>query len=84
MRSMSVLTVFEKWKDFLGDKVSQAERSGMKDETISKVAFHIGEFLSDKVDPKNSEERLLKDLWDAGNEEERKILARLMVKMVDR
>jgi len=81
---MSVLTVFEKWKEFLGDKVSAAERSGMDDNTISKVAYHIGDFLSDKVDPKNTEERLLKDLWDAGSEEDRKSLARMMVKLVDR
>jgi len=84
MRSMSVLTVFEKWKEFLADKVTQAERQGMSDDAISKVAFHIGDFLAKQVDPKNVEERLLKDLWDVGSEEERKTIARLMVKLVDR
>ncbi|TCZ80024.1 DUF3243 domain-containing protein [Paenibacillus albiflavus] len=81
---MSVMNVFDKWKDFLGDKIDQAERSGMGDEMINKAAYHIGDFLSDKVEPKNSEEKVLKDLWDAGSEDEQRTLARLMVKMVDK
>lgn len=81
---MSVDNVFDKWKDFLGDKVNQAERAGMSDEMVNKVAYHIGDFLSDKVEPKNSEQQVLKDLWDAGTEDEQRALARLMVKMVDK
>jgi hypothetical protein len=77
----TVLKVFERWKEFLGDRVEQAEKAGMSDETISKLAFQIGEFLSDKVDPENKEERVLKELWDIGDENERKTLAKLMVKL---
>ncbi|MBD0380290.1 DUF3243 domain-containing protein [Paenibacillus sedimenti] len=80
----TVLQVFDKWKEFLAERVSQAERAGMSDETISKLAFQIGEFLSNKVDPENAQERVLKELWDAGNEEEKRTLARLMVKLVDK
>ncbi|MEB3102634.1 DUF3243 domain-containing protein [Paenibacillaceae bacterium T2] len=79
----SVLETFAKWKDFLAERVNEAQRAGMSDETISKLAYQIGEFLSDKIDPQNKEERLLKELWEAGNDEERKTLSRLMVKMVD-
>jgi len=78
----TVLKVFDRWKDFLGERVSQAEHAGMSDETISKLAFQIGEFLSDKIDPENKEERVLKELWDNGDEQERKVLAKLMVKLV--
>jgi len=80
----TVLKVFDKWKEFLAERVSQAERAGMSEETISKLAFQIGEFLSDKVDPENVQERVLKELWDAGSDEEKKTLARLMVKLVDK
>jgi len=79
----TVLETFEKWKQFLADRVDQAKKAGMSEETISKLAFQIGEFLSDKVDPKNGEERLLKELWDVADEEEKKTIARLMVKYVD-
>ena len=79
----SVLKSFDKWKQFLGERVSQAEKVGMSEETISKLAFQIGEYLQDKIDPKNEEERVLKELWDKGDETERKTLARLMVKLVN-
>lgn len=79
----TVLATFDKWKTFLGERVEQAKKAGMSEETISKLAFQIGEFLESKVDPKNYEERLLKELWAVGNEEERKTIARLMVKFVD-
>jgi Protein of unknown function (DUF3243) len=78
----SVLKSFDKWKQFLGERVSQAEAVGMSDETVTKLAFQIGQYLEDKIDPKNEEERVLKELWDAGNEQERKTLAHLMVKLV--
>ncbi|WP_248926306.1 DUF3243 domain-containing protein [Paenibacillus hamazuiensis] len=77
----TVLKVFERWKEFLGQRVTQAEQAGMTEETISKLAFQIGEFLSDKVDPENKEERVLKELWDVGDEQERKCLAKMMVKL---
>jgi hypothetical protein len=80
----TVLKVFDKWKEFLADRVSQAEKAGMSEETLGKLAFQIGEFLSDKIDPENTQERVLKELWEAGNEEERRTLAKLMVKLVDK
>jgi len=78
----SVLTNFETWKQFLADRVGQAKQMGLSDETISKLAFEIGSFLEEKVDPKNEEQRVLKELWDIGDDEERKVIAKLMVKLV--
>lgn len=78
----TVLTNFETWKHFLADRVAQGKQAGLSEDTISNLAFEIGSFLDEKVDPKNGEERLLKELWDAGNDEERRTLARLMVKLV--
>jgi hypothetical protein len=80
----TVLSNFATWKHFLADRVSQAKNSGMKEDTISNLAYEIGNFLDEKVDPKNEEERVLKELWDVGDEAERKMLAGLMVKLVQR
>jgi hypothetical protein len=80
----TVLKFFDKWKQFLSEKVTQAERSGMSDEMINKLAFQVGDFLASQVDPKNDQERLLKELWDVGNEQEQRVIARLMVKLVDK
>ena len=80
----SVLTDFKTWKSFLGERVKEAKKSGMSEETISKLAFEIGEFLDRRVDPKNDEQRVLKELWDVGDEEDRRTIARLMVKWVEK
>ncbi len=82
--SINVLETFETFKAFLAQRVEQAQKAGMSDETITKLAYQIGEFLEEKVDPKTSEERLLKELWDVGDEHDRKTLAGLMVKLVDK
>ncbi|GAB6935677.1 MAG: DUF3243 domain-containing protein [Calditerricola sp.] len=81
---MSVLDSFEQWKQFLAQRVEQAQKMGMSSDTIANVAYYIGDYLAQEVDPKNHEERLLKELWEAGTEEEQKTLANLMVKMVSK
>ncbi|RKP55522.1 DUF3243 domain-containing protein [Cohnella endophytica] len=78
---MSVLSNFDTWKKFLGDRVEAAKNLGIDEDAISKLAYEIGEFLDTKVDPKNNEERVLKELWDVGDESDRKTMARLMVKL---
>ncbi|XID95063.1 DUF3243 domain-containing protein [Paenibacillaceae bacterium WGS1546] len=79
----TVLSNFDTWKKFLGDRVEAAKRMGIDEEAIAKLAYEIGEFLDQKVDPKNDEERVLKELWDVGDESERKTIARMMVKLAD-
>lgn len=79
---MSVLENFGDWKEFLANRVGQAQSSGMNEDTMRNIAFQIGDYLSDKVDPKNDQERLLKELWDSGNEEEQKAMAGVMIKYV--
>lgn len=78
----AVLKSFEKWKEFLSDRVKEAENKGMSEETISNLAFAIGNFLSDKIDPENKEERVLKELWDVADDNERHTIAKLMMKWV--
>ena len=80
----TVLTKFDHWKQFLGERVESAKRMGMSEETITKLAFEIGEFLDQKVDPKNDEERVLKELWDVGDTDDRKAIARMMVKLAEK
>ncbi|MFD2169484.1 DUF3243 domain-containing protein [Tumebacillus lipolyticus] len=81
---MSVLSSFEQWKEFLGDRVEQAVDAGMSNEKVSSVAYRVGEYLADKVDPKNEQERLLQEMWNVSNDEERHALARVMVNLVSK
>ncbi|MBB3109459.1 hypothetical protein FHS18_001511 [Paenibacillus phyllosphaerae] len=79
----TVLTSFDTWKQFLSERVEQAKKLGLNEDTIANLAFEIGSFLDERVDPKNDEQRILKEIWDVGNEEERKTIARLMLKLVN-
>ncbi len=77
----TVVSNFDAWKKFLGDRVAQAEKLGISEDVINKLAYEIGDFLDEKVDPANPSNRALKELWDVGNEEERRTIAKLMVKL---
>lgn len=79
----TVLDTFDKWKSFLSDRVAQAKATGISDGVLTQLAFQVGEFLDDKVDPKNGEERLMKELWSVGTDEEKKVLAALIIKFVE-
>ncbi|MGZ0049684.1 DUF3243 domain-containing protein [Brevibacillus gelatini] len=79
---MSILDNFRDWKEFLGERVEQAKQAGMDNGTLENVAYQIGSYLAEQVDPKNDQERLLKQLWDAGDQQQQQALASLMVKLV--
>jgi hypothetical protein len=79
---MSVLDNFEQWKDFLADRLHQGQQQGVAGGTANEIAYQIGDYLAEQVEPKNNEERLLKQLWECSTEEEQHVLANLMVKLV--
>ncbi|BDG47982.1 MULTISPECIES: DUF3243 domain-containing protein [Parageobacillus] len=79
---MSVLDNFEQWKDFLADRLQQAQQQGLSQQVIADVAYQIGDYLAKQVDPKNSEERLLADLWSVADEQEQHAIANMMIKLV--
>ncbi|GGL43722.1 DUF3243 domain-containing protein [Sporolactobacillus putidus] len=79
---MSVLDNWNQWKDFLGDRIQQAESLGVNEEALTGFAKKIGDYLSENVDPKTEQERVLSDLWHVAGENERLVLARLMMKLV--
>ena len=80
----SVLENFDRWKEFLGEQLDKAKAMGVSQDKITDVASKMGDFLANKVDPKNAQERLLKQMWDASDEQEQHTIANIMVKMADR
>ncbi|MBA4542254.1 DUF3243 domain-containing protein [Thermoactinomyces daqus] len=80
---MSVLDNFQEWKNFLAERVDQAKGMGMNANTISDLAYQLGDYLAKDIDPQNDQERLLKDLWSVADENEQRVMAGLMVKLVD-
>ncbi|WP_066193684.1 MULTISPECIES: DUF3243 domain-containing protein [Gracilibacillus] len=79
---MSVRNNFESWKDFLGDRLQEAQGNGMSNKAISEFAFDIGNYLSTEVQAQNEQEQILHDLWNAADEKEQHAIANIMVKLV--
>lgn len=79
---MSVLDNFDSWKDFLGDRLHQAEGQGMNQRAVSDLAYDIGNYLATSVDAKNDQEAVLRDLWNVADEKEQHAIANMMVKLV--
>jgi hypothetical protein len=80
---MSVLENWQQWKDFLGNRLDQAENQGMSKETINDLAYQVGDYLAKQVDPKNEQERVLSDLWSVATPEEQHAIASIMVRLVE-
>jgi hypothetical protein len=79
---MSVLDNWKQWEDFLADRLHQAQNEGMTEGAISALALQIGDYLSEQVEPKNEQERILADLWSVADKEEQQAIANIMVKLV--
>lgn len=79
---MSVLDSFDGWKKFLGDRLQNAEKSGMNEESINNFASEIGDYLATNVDPKNEEQRVLSDLWGSADENQKQAIAGAMINLV--
>jgi hypothetical protein len=80
---MSILENFEQWKDFLGDRLNHAEKEGMNQGTINDLAYQVGDYLANQVEPKNVQERVLSDLWSVATPDEQHAIANVMVKLVE-
>ena len=42
---------------------------------------HVGDYLSQNVEPENKEERVLQRIWNAASEEEQRAIASTMIKL---
>ncbi|KGK89915.1 DUF3243 domain-containing protein [Clostridium sp. HMP27] len=81
---MEIMDNWNDWKKTLGKAVDLGETVGMSDKIITNIAEKVGTYLSNNVDPHNDQERLLKEMWDAASENERQVLAKLVVKISDK
>lgn len=70
-------------KKTLGKAVDLGETVGMSEKRITNIAEKVGTFLSNHVDLRNDGERLLKEMWDAADDRDRDVLAKLIVKISD-
>lgn len=73
---------WDKWKSTLAKAVNLGEAVGLSEHAIEMLGYRLGNILSAAVDPENREQRVLQELWRAGDENDRKALTKMIVKMV--
>ncbi|RWZ54595.1 DUF3243 domain-containing protein [Halobacillus fulvus] len=78
-----ILQHFETFKDYLGDQVHKGEKLGLGEEGLSKGAKRVADYLADHEEPRNREEKVLNELWNVANKEEREHMAHVLVKLAD-
>lgn len=79
---MEIDSGWHEWKNTLGKFVHGGKAIGFSEKRIENMAKGIGDFFADHFDPGNREQRLLKELWEQGNDNEKQALASLMTRMV--
>jgi hypothetical protein len=79
---MSVLENWKQWEDFLADRLHHAQNEGMSEGAVTNLAFQIGDYLANQVEPKNEQERILADLWSVADKQEQQAIANMMVKLI--
>ena len=84
LKQVDTLSHWDKWKDALGKAVNLGEKAGLSQNTIDSIGTKVGAFLAANVDPENREQRLLQELWRAGDDQDRKALTKMLVNMVQR
>ncbi|WP_019635518.1 DUF3243 domain-containing protein [Paenibacillus fonticola] len=80
-RKEDILENFNAFKRYLGERIELAQGIGLSEETLAKTAEKIGDYLAANEEPRNREEKLLKELWNAGEQEHRHALAHILVRL---
>ncbi len=76
-----ILRNFDEFKTYLGKRIKMGQSIGLSEEQMAVIAQKVADYLASHEEPRNSEEKLLRELWKAGTEEERHMLAHMLVRM---
>ncbi|MBB3110303.1 hypothetical protein FHS18_002370 [Paenibacillus phyllosphaerae] len=77
----NILSDFNAFKSYLAKRVKLAKAIGLNEEQMAVAAQKIAQYLSEREEPRNSEEALLQELWKVGEEQERHALAHMLVRL---
>lgn len=80
----NILENFDAFKEYLGKRIAVGESIGLGEEQMAKIAEKVADYLAAKEEPRNREEKLLQELWKVGKEEERHMLAHMLVRLAQR
>ena len=77
-----ILQSFSHFTSFLKDQLAKGESLGLSDGMLAKATRFVADHLAKNEEPRNREEKVLNELWQAADEDEKKALSRVLVKMV--
>ncbi|MFB9330397.1 DUF3243 domain-containing protein [Paenibacillus aurantiacus] len=76
-----ILADFEQFRSYLSKRIKMAEAIGLNEEQLAVAAQKVAQYLAEHEEPRNAEEQLLQQLWKVGDEQERHILAHMLVRL---
>jgi sulfur relay (sulfurtransferase) DsrC/TusE family protein len=82
LEASDFLKDWSQWEKTINNAIKTARRLGMSDEQIIQSSYKVGEFMTKRVCPTSKEGELIRDLWNAADVDERKVLAKLLFKMM--
>lgn len=74
---------FNEFRSYLGKRIELGKRLGMDEEDLAVGAQKVANYLAKNAEPQNREEALLMELWQVGNDQERHMLAHMLVKWAE-
>jgi sulfur relay (sulfurtransferase) DsrC/TusE family protein len=84
IEGMDFMKDWTQWRATLKEAIEQGRKFGLSDEVIKNLSVNVGDFLTSRVCPATKEEELLKEMWEVAAPDERKTLATLIFKMVEK
>jgi len=84
INAMDFVKDWASWRGHLQDAIKRSREFGLSDDMIKKLSVKVGDFLAKRVCPATPEEQLMKEMWEVATPDERKTLATLMFKLVER
>ncbi|HAG00455.1 DUF3243 domain-containing protein [Paenibacillus lactis] len=79
-----ILADFDSFQAYLNKRIQLAESIGLNEEQLAQAAEKVAGYLAANEEPRNSEEKLLQELWKVGTPEEQHQLAHLLVKLAQK
>ena len=77
-----ILSNFNEFKSYLNEQLSKGKRLGLSDEFLAKGAKFVADHLAKNEEPRNSEQKLLQEMWKVSDDEAKKHMSLALVKMI--
>ncbi|BCG61433.1 DUF3243 domain-containing protein [Paenibacillus sp. URB8-2] len=76
-----ILNNFDSFRTYLSKRVQLARKIGLSEAQLAQAAEKVADYLAAYEEPRNSEEKLLLELWKVGSKEERTKFASMLVRL---